>query len=228
MSDIAEVRDTETAIAAYGVGGMPESFNNKMIMAKALCASGLMPNGMNTPEKVCVALQWGYELGLSPMVAVNNIAVINGKPTLSADMLHAIARRSPEYGGCKWIVQDDKKAECIIYRKTAAYTEEVKGLYTIEMAQAAGLMSKDNWKKYPQRMLKHRALSYALRDAFPDLLAGFYTPEEMTGVKDTEPRNITPPEEKQPEKVKKVAPTNKTTAPQNIAQQAVADVTDIF
>ncbi|MBR0031418.1 MAG: recombinase RecT [Treponema sp.] len=171
---------------------MPRTFNEKYQMSQVLAKSGLIPAGLNTPEKVCVALEWGHELQLSPMVAVNNIAVINGKPTLSADIMAAVVKRSPEFGGIKWIQQDDKVAECIITRKTANYTEETHSRFTYDDAMQAGLTNKDVWKKYTKRMLKHRCLSYGLRDAFPDILAGLYSPEEMESVikTDTE-RNIT-------------------------------------
>ena len=184
---------------------MPQSFADKYKMAGVLCNSGMLPVGLNTPEKVCVALEWGHELQLPPMVAVNNIAVINGKPTLSADIMHAIAKRNPEYGGLKWLQLSDTVAECVITRTTATYTEETAGYYDIDMARNANLLSKDNWKKYPQRMLKHRALSYALRDAFPDILAGIYSPEEMDGVQSVAApeRNITPPRTTDEECMKK-------------------------
>ncbi len=161
---------------------MPRTFNEKYQMSQILAKSGLIPAGLNTPEKVCVALEWGHELQLSPMVAVNNIAVINGKPTLSADIMAAVVKRSPEFGGIKWIQQDDKVAECIITRKTANYTEEIHSRFTYDDAVKAGLTNKDVWKKYTKRMLKHRCLSYGLRDAFPDILAGLYNPEEMESV----------------------------------------------
>lgn len=158
---------------------MPRTFNEKYQMSQVLAKSGLIPAGLNTPEKVCVALEWGHELQLSPMVAVNNIAVINGKPTLSADIMAAVVKRSPEFGGIKWIQQDDKAAECIITRKTSNYTEETHSRFTYDDAVQAGLTNREVWKKYTKRMLKHRCLSYGLRDAFPDILAGLFNPEEM-------------------------------------------------
>ena len=174
---------------------MPATFNNRYQMSKILVQSGLMPKNMDTAEKVCVALQYGFELGLSPMVSVNNISVVNGKPTLGADIMHAIVRHAKEYGGVEWVCQDDKRAECIVHRINANYKEDVRGVFTMEMAQKAGLDKKDNWKNYPARMLKHRALSYALRDAFPDVLAGIYSPDEIEAETAPEIRNITPPEE---------------------------------
>lgn len=172
---------------------MPQTFDGKFQMAQVLAQSGLLPTGLNTPQKVCVALEWGHELQLSPMVAVNNIAVINGKPTLSADIMAAVVKRSPEYGGIKWLQQNEKVAECEITRILSNGEKEViTSKFTIEDAEKAGLLGRDNWRKYPRRMLKHRCQSYGLRDMFPDILAGLYTPEEMESVEVPQERNVTP------------------------------------
>ena len=176
---------------------MPQTFEAKYRMAQTLCQSGLIPSGLNTPEKVSVALQWGHELGLTPMVAVNNVAVINGKPTLSADIMSAVVKRSPEYGGIEWKELSETKAECVITRILSnGEKESITSSFTIEDAQKAGLTGKDVWRKYPKRMLKHRCLSYGLKDMFPDLLAGLYTPEEMESVdapaEQPKERNVTP------------------------------------
>lgn len=186
---------------------MPQTQAEKYEMASVLCKSGLIPNGLNSPEKVFVALQWGHELGLSPMVAVNNVAVINGKPTLSADIMSAVVKRSPEYGGIKWIEMSDTKAECEITRILPNGEKEVqRSCFTMDDAVKAGLAGRDVWKKYPRRMLKHRCLSYGLKDVFPDLLAGLYDPEEMESVQSekttpTTERNVTPVEEPKAEVV---------------------------
>ena len=184
---------------------MPQTQAEKYEMASVLCKSGLIPSGLNSPEKVFVALQWGHELGLSPMVAVNNVAVINGKPTLSADIMSAVVKRSPEYGGIKWIEMSDTKAECEITRILPNGEKEVqRSCFTMDDAVKAGLAGRDVWKKYPRRMLKHRCLSYGLKDVFPDLLAGLYDPEEIESVQSertapTTERNVTPVEEQKAE-----------------------------
>ena len=177
---------------------MPQTQAEKYEMASVLCKSGLIPSGLNSPEKVFVALQWGHELGLSPMVAVNNVAVINGKPTLSADIMSAIVKRSPEYGGIEWVEMSNKKAECKITRILPNGEKETQtSSFSIEDAEKAGLLGKDVWKKYTKRMLKHRCLSSGLKDMFPDLLAGLYDPEEMESIQPTTTeKNITPAETK--------------------------------
>jgi hypothetical protein len=67
----------------------------------------------------------------------------------------------------------------------------------MEEAKIAGLMNKDNWKKYPKNMVKHRATAFAFREAFPDILSGCYDSQEMQDIdeveKDKQPKNITPP-----------------------------------
>lgn len=177
---------------------MPQSYEGKLQMAGALAKSGLIPQGLNTPEKVFVALQWGHELGLSPMVAVNNVAVINGKPTLSADIMAAVVKRSPEYGGIEWVKNTETEAECVITRILSnGKTESITSRFTMQDAVNAGLAGRQVWKQYPKRMLKHRCLSYGLKDMFPDILAGLYTPEEMESVSEETPieKNITPVEQ---------------------------------
>jgi hypothetical protein len=158
---------------------MPSTIGEKLEMAKLLAESGLVPQGLNTPQKVFVALQWGHELGLSPMAAVNNVAVINGRPTLSADIMHALAISNPEYGGTEWKQRTVEKAEVVIVRiRPNGVAEKYTGFFDKAMAETAGLVGKDTYKKYPDRMYRARALSRACKEAFPDVFAGLYSEEE--------------------------------------------------
>jgi hypothetical protein len=172
---------------------MPGSIGEKMEMSKYLAQSGLMPTGLNTKEKVFVALQMGHELGLSPMVAVNNIAVIRGK---SAQIMDAIVRSHPDYAGIT-IESTDDSATVTIKRRSGEAIEEYTSTFSTKDAEKAGLLpakADSAWSTYQKRMLKHRALAFAARDAFPDALAGMYTKEEMMDV-ERQPRDVTPPPE---------------------------------
>lgn len=189
--EVAQIEKKTEIVKFDPLSTMPSDGRGKLEMAKIIAESGLAPQGLNTPQKVFIALQWGHELQLSPMVAVNNIAVVNGRPSLSADIMHAIVRNNPEYGGIKWLKNDNTAAECVITRRNGQFVEETRGYFDMAMANAAGLAGKDNWKKYPARMLKHRALSFALRDSFPDVLAGIYSPDELENIPPVI-RNVTP------------------------------------
>lgn len=174
MSETTEITKQEHRLDNL----MPVTVSDKLKLAEILCKSGLMPNTLNTPQKVFIALQMGHELGLSPMISVNNISAINGKPVISADLQVAVARRHPDFAGMS-INDDGKKTTVVIKRNTNGATESFTASFSMDDAVRGGLATKDNWKRYPERMRKHRATSYALRDAFPDALAGTYTREEM-------------------------------------------------
>lgn len=160
-------------------------------VAMTVAKSGLF--GAKTPEQAFVAIATGMELGLKPMQALRNIVVVQGRPTFSADGGFAVVRNHPEYGGIRWEKQDDKEARCVITRvsKGGQLKEEFPGSFTIKEAATAGLANKDNWKNYPARMLRARALSYACRDAFPDVLNGLYTPDEIAPDAPAAERDIT-------------------------------------
>ena len=160
-------------------------------VALTVAKSGLF--GAKTPEQAFVAIATGMELGLKPMQALRNIVVVQGRPTFSADGGFAVVRNHPEYGGIRWEKQDDKEARCVITRvsKGGQLKEEFPGSFTIKEAATAGLANKDNWKNYPARMLRARALSYACRDAFPDVLNGLYTPDEIAPDAPAAERDIT-------------------------------------
>lgn len=155
-------------------------------VACTVAKSGLF--GAKSPEQAYVAIATGMELGLKPMQALRNIVVIQGKPTFSADGAFAVVRNHPEYGGIEWIKQDAQEASCKITRvsKGGSLKETFVGSFSMKEAAAAGLANKDNWKHYPARMLRARALSFACRDAFPDVLNGLYTPEEIREVAENE------------------------------------------
>lgn len=182
---------------------MPVSLQEKVEMAKYLAQSGLMPGGLQTPAQVLVALQMGHELGLSPMISVNNVAVINGRPSLSSSIMDAIVMNRPDYAGrsIEYSGEGDNRACTVtVRRKIGENVESFVGYFDMKMAKEAGLHSKDNWKKYPDRMLKARASGYADRDAFPDALAGMLSQEEAESIP-PEPRDVSP--KKAPDSVKK-------------------------
>lgn len=161
---------------------MPGSFDMRMKVAQHLAASGLTGT-LKTKEQVFLALQMGAELNLTPMAAIRSIHVISGKPTLSADLMIGLIMKHPQFAGISQI-DGDKSAKTTIKRKfPGGAVSEFTGEFSIAEAQAAGLITQGgNWQKYPKQMLRHRADTFAARRAFPDLLAGLYTTEEMQSV----------------------------------------------
>lgn len=130
--------------------------------------------------KVEVAIMHGADVGLSPIQAVQGIAIINGVPAIWGDALIGVCLASGLVEDFEERMDrngDGLKAVCRVRRKGIP-TEYVRS-FSIKQAQAAGLTNKPGpWKEYTARMLQMRARSLALRDAFADRLKGLHSAEE--------------------------------------------------
>ncbi len=146
--------------------------------SELIASSSFCPKGyMGQPGNVLVALQMGQELGLKPMQALQNIAVINGRPSLWGDAMLAVCRQSKDW---EFIREDyDEASKAFICTVKRRNEPEVVRSFSMDDAKTAGLLGKDGpWKQYPKRMLQMRARGFALRDAFPDMLRGIISKEE--------------------------------------------------
>jgi len=150
-------------------------------ISKELAQSRL--HAHRNPADVLFVISVGEYLGLNAATALMNIYNVNGMPTMKADLKLALAKRHPEYAGCEI---DANTERCIVKMKRKAEngTEEVIiSTFTIDDAKRAGLFpKKDNWRMYPQRMLKARAISYAVNDLFPDIVFGMMSSEEAQDI----------------------------------------------
>lgn len=165
----------------------PKDLDQALKFADLLSKSNMVPKEfVGNPGNILVAIQWGMELGLQPMQAMQNIAVINGRPSLWGDSVIGLVKASPL---CEYIIEEttDDEATCIVKRRGE---QEQRRTFTTKDAKQAGLLGKSGpWTNYPKRMMQMRARSWALRDVFPDVLRGMPIAEE---VMDIEPRDITP------------------------------------
>lgn len=119
-------------------------------------------------------------MGLAPMQALQNIAVINGKPSVYGDAMMALVQASPVCEDIEEYIENEGTpnpvAVCMAKRKGR---KPVVAKFSVEDAKRAGLWGKGGpWTAYPKRMLQMRARGFALRDAFPDVLKGMITAEE--------------------------------------------------
>lgn len=158
----------------------PKDLNEAMRFADMLASSSIVPKDyIGKPGNCLVAIQWGMELGLQPMQAMQSIAVINGRPSLWGDAMLALVKAHPAF---EWIKEecDGRVATCRIKRRDEP---EVVQSFSMEEAKQAGLANKQGpWTQYPRRMLQMRARGFAIRDAFPDALRGVISAEEARDI----------------------------------------------
>lgn len=176
----------------------PSSFTEAIQFAETLSRSDIVPKDFKgNAGNILVAIQWGLELGLQPMQAMQNIAVINGRPSLWGDSVIALVKGSSL---CEYIYEtvENDIATCRVKRK--GEDEQIR-TFSMEEAKKAGLSGKQGpWSQYPKRMLQMRARAFALRDVFPDVLKGMPIAEE---VQDYQEKDITPRNTEQPLQVTK-------------------------
>lgn len=143
--------------------------------AKALIKSGFFPRAVNTPEKVIAVMLAGRELGLPPMQSIRAISIVDGKPSLSAETMLALAyQRVP---GLAVKVETSENGATVTGNRPGSPSVTVS--FTKADAEAAGLLAKDNWRKYRSAMFRARAISAWCRVVTPDAILGCYTPEEL-------------------------------------------------
>jgi hypothetical protein len=183
---IQKLEPAPSNVAPLRAGGrvtaiIPQSVEEVFRIAKAICASGLAPTGMKSVEQITVAIMYGAEIGLSPMMAVQRIAVVNGRPTIWGDAIPALLLAR----GFQIIETMDGEGDargctCKVVRPDGT---EIERRFSIGDAKTAGLWGKAGpWKQYPDRMLQMRARSYAARDGAADVLSGLYLTEEAQDI----------------------------------------------
>lgn len=227
---MTEANEEPRRMPALQAGGsvkaiVPQDFDGAWRIALAVTNAGMAPKGLESPEKAMVAIMHGLEVGMTPMAALQSIAVVNGRPTIWGDGAIGLVRGS---GKCEWIKErmdgegDNMVAICEVKRKAEA--DPIRGTFSVSDAKKAGLWGKTGpWTQYPKRMLSMRARAFALRDGFADVLRGLGIAEE---VEDYQPiRDVTPPKPPAPP----VPPSStkaKAPEPSTAYVDHVADVID--
>ena len=162
-------------------GFAPTTLTEAIQFSEMLASSSMVPRAyQGKPNDVLVCLQWGYEMGMAPMQALQNIAVINGKPSMYGDSLIALVQASPMCENIEEYFENEGTpnpvAVCVAKRKGRT---PVIFKFSVEDAKRANLWGKTGpWQAYPKRMMQMRARGFALRDAFADVLTGLITAEE--------------------------------------------------
>ena len=154
---------------------MPDEWQVLKQQAEALVASGFLPQSVNSPQKAVAIMTLGRELGVGAWAALSSINVIQGKPTVSPQLMLALINRSGQLDDMQ--MRDDGACCTVTMRRKGRTPHTVT--FSMQDATAMGLSNKDNWKKQPAIMRQWRAVAAAARVVFPDVVLGLYTPEEL-------------------------------------------------
>jgi hypothetical protein len=179
------------ALAAF----VPQDSAQLLKLADVLSRSGdLVPKHFqgNAPA-ITAAIMRGMEVGLNPMQALSSIAVIKGRATLWGDALPALVQRAGHHVDVDYEGQGDSLTA--VATLTRSDGKKVVRRFGIADAKRAQLLGKPGpWQQYPQRMIAHRARSWAIRDGAADALMGMQVAEEVSDYGPDAARDVTPHE----------------------------------
>ena len=190
MTDITNTNiDNESSIYQN-----QNSFEFAQRQAKSLCQSQLVPSqyqGQNGLPNCLVALEMSKRMNLSPLVVMQNLNVIHGRPTWSAQFITSNIMGCGRFKNFDYIVQG--KDESLIVQCQATRVEDnklIKGTaVSMRMARQEGWTKNSKYSSMPELMLKNRAATFFGRQYIPDLLLGVQTSEEVIDIV-TEPINV--------------------------------------
>lgn len=158
---------------------LPADLARQIESAKVLASSDLLPSSLRgKPANVVLIAEMAKTLGLPPMTGLTQIAIVDGKPTLSASLQAALVRKA---GHRLTVIVNDQEltATATLVRSDDPETRH-QATWTQAKAELAGLWGRGAWSKYPGAMLAARATTEVIRLAASDvLLGGWYDGEEL-------------------------------------------------
>lgn len=170
---------------SLGIFGTSDNFIMAMQMAKALSSSTIVPSTFQKNDANClIAIEQAQRLRVSPLMVMQNLYVIQGRPSWSSKFLIAAINNSGKFDMELQFEEtrdkDGKPYSCLAW--TTKNGRRVEGMNVdMEMAKAEGWLGKNGskWKTMPQLMLRYRAASFFSSLNCPELTMGLYTKEEM-------------------------------------------------
>lgn len=183
----AEVKESKNKVTDYSLGifGTSDNFIMAMQMAKALADSTIVPQTyQKNPSNCLIAIEQAQRLDVSPMMVMQNLYVIQGRPSWSSKFLIAAINNSGKYDMELQFEEtkdkDGKPFSCLAW--TVKNGRRIEGMVVdMEMAKNEGWLGKNGskWKTMPQLMLRYRAASFFSSLNCPELTLGLYTKEEI-------------------------------------------------
>lgn len=145
-------------------------------MGEIAAKSGFL--GVKSADEAITLMLVAQSENRHPMTVAKEYHVIKGKPSLKADAM--LARFQQAGGKVEWKELSDQRV-CAVFTHPQAGSIEID--WDMERARRAKLPDfNPNWFKFPRAMLRARVISEGIRTAFPSVLLGFYTPEEVEDI----------------------------------------------
>src|SRR5215471_1224759 len=160
-----------------------EVMDRGLELAEVIANTDFVPKGLrgNQPA-ILAAILYGHEVGLEPMTSLSTIAIIEGKPSMSAEAQRALILAA----GHELTLEESTKTRATWAGRRRGDKTTTRITWTLDDAKTAKIAGKANWQAYPAAMLSARASAALARAIFPDVIRGMAATEELEGDVDAE------------------------------------------
>ncbi len=182
MNNEIQIRTEPGEIAEFG----SSKFGMMMTLANRLAGSKLVPQQFRgAPEDIYLALDMAERLDMNPLMVMQSLYIVQGKPAWSSQFVIACINASRRYTPLRFRIKRDKDdhiISCQCVANDRATGEELTGAkITAEMVRSEGWDTKagSKWKTMPEQMFRYRSASFFARVHCPEVTLGIYSADEV-------------------------------------------------
>lgn len=168
------------------------AFETAQRQAKALSASDLVPQQYkNNVANTLVALEIANRIGASPLMVMQNLNIIHGRPSWGSSFIIAAINGSGKFTALRFVGDLAKGIKAVCQEKATGETLEGPTV-TMDMAKAEGWVDKagSKWKTMPELMMRYRAAAFFGRLYAPEITMGMHSTEEVIDIQHEEPKAV--------------------------------------
>ena len=185
---------TSPPLPPGGVFSGPEMFEYGQRAARLLAASSLLPAAFKGNVADCfILLEIAARIGASPLAVAQNLHVIHGRPSWSAQFCISLVNSCGRFGQLRYdLTGEGDNRQCIAWAIERATGERIEGpAVSVRMAKAEGWASKSGskWVTMPELMLRYRAAAFFARTHLAEYLLGMGTIDEARDIGGTDQGN---------------------------------------
>jgi hypothetical protein len=216
-----------------------ETFEHAQRVAMMLSKSSLIPKEFqNNVQNVMIALEMANRIGASPLMVMQNLYIVHGKPSWSSTFIISAINSCGRFDPLRFdVTGSGDDLSCVAWTTEKGKDERIEGpAVTMKMAHAEGWVSKNGskWKTMPELMIRYRAAAFFGRLYAPEIMMGMQTKEEVMDVTHVEVTDATVQEEqnrlsKEAERIALMIQDAKTVDELNeLAPHVAEDQLDLF
>ena len=194
QTTLARMQNQDDLAPAVSVGfGTLKGFEAMQRMANLFSKSSIVPDvyrskgdkDYTSMGNCVIALDMALRMGANPLMVMQNLYVVHGRPAWSAQFLIATLNQSGKFSALRYEFQGEEGTDewgCRAVTTELATGERLTGpLITIGLAKKEGWYSKNGskWQTMPELMLRYRAAAWFVRAYAPEIAMGLQTVEEV-------------------------------------------------